>query len=80
MQNISANSTNLYEGKGRTFQVTSVPNIGLLKNMGLRTGANITVQNRYSLGGPVLLRIEGAYSVALGKDIALQIGVKEVAS
>jgi len=79
MQNIPSN---LYEAKnkGKTFQVTSVPNIGLLKNMGLRTGVNITVQNRYALGGPVLLRVEGAYSVALGKDIAKQISIKEVIS
>ena len=72
---------NLYnaEKKGE-FQVTSVPNIGLLEGMGLRTGTRVMVQTRYSFGGPVLLRVEDAYSVALGKDIAVQIGVKKVAS
>ena len=72
---------NLYAAnkKGR-FQVTSVPSIGLLESMGLRTGTYVTIQNRYAFGGPVLLRVEDAYSVALGKDIALQIGVKQVSA
>jgi len=73
--------TNLYAaGKEGMFQITSVPNIGLLENMGLRSGTKIAIQNRYALGGPVLLRVEDAYSVALGKDIAVQIGVKQVAA
>jgi Fe2+ transport system protein FeoA len=58
--------------------VVSVPANGLLENIGLRTGARVSVQNRYALGGPVLLRVEDAYSVALGKDIAVQIGVVAV--
>lgn len=70
---------NLYEARRMgTFQVVSVPDIRLLENMGLRTGTKITVQNRYALGGPVLLRVEGAYSVALGKDVAKKIEIKEV--
>ena len=71
----------LYEAKkAGTFQVASVPQIGLLEGMGLRIGTKVTVQNRYGLGGPVLLRVEGAYSVALGKDIAQQIAVRETAA
>ncbi|MCL2545808.1 MAG: ferrous iron transport protein A [Oscillospiraceae bacterium] len=67
---------NLYEATKRgTFQVTSVPQIGLLEGMGLRIGTKVTVQNRYALGGPVLLRVEDTYSIALGKDIAQQIAV-----
>lgn len=70
---------NLYEAKIRgTFQVTSIPNIRLLENMGLRIGSQITIQYRYALGGPVLLRIEDAYSIALGKDIAKQINIQEI--
>jgi len=72
-------TVNLYSAKKTgTFQVVSVPDIGLLENLGLRTGTQVTLQNRYSLGGPVLLRVEDAYSVALGKDIAKQITVQEV--
>ena len=68
------NGINLYEAaKKGEFTVTSVPDIGLLESLGIRVGSKITVQNRYILGGPVLLRVEGAYSVALGKDIAKQI-------
>ena len=69
---------NLYEAKNRgTFHVASIPQIRLLESMGLRKGTQITVKNRYIMGGPVLLRVEGAYDLALGKDIAQQIAVKE---
>ena len=71
----------LYEAKKNScFQVKSMPDIGLLENIGLRVGSVITIQNRYALGGPVLLRIEDAFAVALGKDIAAQITVREVAA
>ena len=71
---------NLYEAaKKREFAVISVPDIGLLESLGIRAGSKITVQNRYALGGPVLLQVESAYSVALGKDIAKQIEVAELA-
>jgi len=73
-------ATNLYEAKkNSTFQVDSTPEIGLLESLGLRAGTQITVQNRYALGGPVLLRVEGAYSIAVGKDIAKQIAVRALA-
>ena len=68
--------TNLYEAKMNTkLQVMSIPDVGLLKNLGLRVGTNLAVQTRYSLGGPVLLRIEDTFTVAVGKDIATQIAV-----
>ena len=71
--------SSLYDAeKMGMFQVVSTPGIGLLENLGLRTGTHITLQNRYSMGGPVLLRVEGAYTIALGKDIAECITVKEV--
>jgi len=71
----------LYEAqKQGNFQVTSIPKIGLLENMGLRIGTNILVQNRYAMGGPVLLTVEGAYSIAIGKDIAQQVAVTEVSA
>lgn len=71
--------TNLYEAQRKTpIQVSSIPKIGLLENIGIRVGTNMMVKNRYAFGGPVLLLVEGAYSVAIGKDIAQQIAVKEV--
>ena len=70
---------NLYETKKRAkFQVLSVPAISLLESIGLRVGTQVTIQNRYALGGPVLLSVEGAHAIALGKDIAKQINVEEV--
>jgi len=70
---------NLYEAnRGGTFQVASVPKIGLLENLGLRIDTQVTVQSRYALGGPVLLRVEGAFTVAIGKDIATQIAVRSI--
>ncbi|MCL2201849.1 MAG: ferrous iron transport protein A [Oscillospiraceae bacterium] len=69
---------NLYSAeKNNVFTVVSVPNIGLLENLGIRLGTTISLQNRYAFGGPVVLRVEDAYSVALGKDVASQITVKE---
>ena len=75
---INKQPINLYEAKkSSSLQVASIPQIQLLENMGLRIGTQVTVQNRYALGGPVLLRVEGAYDLALGKDIAQQIAVTE---
>ena len=69
---------NLYEARmNKPLNVISVPNVGLLQNLGIRVGTKIAVKNRYALGGPVLLRIEDAFTVAVGKDIAAQIAVKE---
>lgn len=72
-------TTNLYEAKkGDSFRIVSVSNIAMLESLGLRSGTQIAVQNRYAFGGPVLLRVEDTYCVALGKDIATQILVREV--
>ncbi|MCL1843353.1 MAG: ferrous iron transport protein A [Defluviitaleaceae bacterium] len=69
---------NLYEAtKGEAFQIASVPKIGMLENLGLRVGTFVTVQSRFALGGPVLLRVEDSFAVAIGKDIATQIAVRE---
>ncbi|MCL2169774.1 MAG: ferrous iron transport protein A [Defluviitaleaceae bacterium] len=70
---------NLYQAKKNgTFLIVSVPDIELLSNLGLREGVSAEVKSRYALGGPVLLRVENSFNVALGKDIAIQIGVREV--
>ena len=73
------NSTNLYNAKPtEMLQITYIPNIGMLEGLGLRYGTKLKIQNKYVFGGPVLLRVEEAFSIALGKDIATQIGVEEV--
>jgi len=67
----------LYKAKMNTvFQVESVPDVGLLQNLGLRKGTKISIEHRYAFGGPVLLNIEDTFSVAVGKDIATQITVE----
>ncbi|MCL1904233.1 MAG: ferrous iron transport protein A [Oscillospiraceae bacterium] len=73
------NIKSLYQAeKRKSFKVVSVPDIELLRNIGLRTGTNVTVQTRYAFGGPVLLKVEDTYEVALGKDIANNIQVADV--
>jgi len=72
-------TTNLYAAKeGHPLKIVSVANIALLESLGVRLGTQLAVKNRYTFGGPVLLRIEDSYSVAIGKDIATQILVQEV--
>ena len=72
---------NLYEArKHRTFQIVSVPPVGLLENLGVYAGTRVAIQARYAFGGPVLLRVAGAYLVAVGKDIAKQIVVMDDAA
>ena len=69
---------NLYEAKiSKPFFVVSAPEITLLENLGIRQGMQICILNRYRFGGPVLLWVDNAYTVALGKDIAMMIFVVE---
>jgi len=71
---------NLYEArKNKAFKIVSVPNNELLKNLGIHQNREVIIQNRYAFGGPILLRVQNAYSVAIGKDIAKQISIKEAA-
>jgi len=66
---------NLYKAdKNKIYQVINAPD-GLLESMGVRSGVRVEIKNRYVLGGPVLLRVEDAYSIAIGKDVAKGIQV-----
>jgi len=72
---------NLYSAKKNArLQIISVPGIELLEGLGLRSGTTIVVKSRYGLGGPVLLRVADSFDVAIGKDIATQIAVKEASN
>jgi len=74
---------NLYEAsktksqKNKPLKIVSVPNIALLQGLGLRTNTKVSIHTRYALGGPVLLRVEDTFAVAIGKDIATQIIIEE---
>lgn len=54
----------------------NIPNISLLKNLGIRKDSQIFKKHTYRLGGPVLVSVD-LREIALGKDIAEQIIVKE---
>ena len=70
---------NLYSAKKKAvFEIVSLPGISQLTNLGIRVGTQVYIQARYKLGGPVLLLVEDDFTVAIGKDIATQIAVKEV--
>lgn len=76
---MSINSINLYDAHSTDeLQIQSVPQIHLLESLGLTQGTKVKIQNRYALGGPILLRVEDAFAVALGKDVATQITVKAI--
>ena len=67
---------NLYSAKkNAVYNLIRVPDIGLLKNLGLSRGTTVAIRERYALGGPVLLNVEDSFDVAIGKDIAVQITV-----
>ena len=65
-------------GQNIPLKVSSVPDVGLLQNLGLRIGTKVAVMHRYALGGPVLLEVEDSFSVALGKDIAAEVTVEGI--
>ena len=79
MDNDKNSGMSLYEAeKKRPLEVVAVPEVAQLHNLGLRVGTRLAVENRYRLGGPVWLRVEDAYGVAVGADVARHITVKEV--
>ena len=72
-----ASEISLYKAKsGTIYDVVNVPDVDLLKSLGIREGASIEVICRYPLGGPVLVRVEELSAVAIGKDIATLVSVK----
>ena len=74
---MTSTTMNLYDAnKNDPLAVVSVPDIELLRGLGVRVGTPVAVQGRHAFGGPVLLRIDGTYTVALGKSIATQITVQ----
>lgn len=73
------NIKSLYEAKKNSnHQVVEAPDVCQLGNLGIRTGTKVMVQSRYAFGGPVLLRVDDTYTVAVGKDVAKDIQVVDV--
>jgi len=73
---MSVLSESLYTTKSNeVLTIVSVPSIALLECMGLRVGTQIKIKHKYAFGGPVLLKVEDSFLVAVGKDIAKQVVV-----
>ncbi|KAB2951807.1 ferrous iron transport protein A [Heliorestis acidaminivorans] len=58
------------------YVIEQIPQVGLLKSLGLREGATVTVLSQQPLGGPIVIKI-GSRHIAIAKDLADQITVKE---
>lgn len=58
------------------YIVTEVPNIKILDSLGIFPGTVLHKKQRYKFGGPVLIDLS-TREIALGKDIAASIKVKE---
>lgn len=64
--------------KSGQYKVVSLPDIYLLKVLGIRKGTNFTIQSKQPLGGPIVVKI-GSRSIAIAKNVANEIVVEEVA-
>lgn len=64
--------------EGRMYRVVRVPDVKILRSLGIFPGAVVLKKKRYRLGGPVLVEL-AARQIALGKDVARSILVKEEA-
>ena len=71
-------SQNLYEAAcNANYELISVPDINLLKSMGIHAKLQVHKKYRYAFGGPVILKIDHG-QIAVGKEVASQIQVREV--
>jgi Fe2+ transport system protein FeoA len=69
---------NIYQAKNnRYYIIESVPETPLLLSLGIEPNVRVYKKYSYRLGGPVIIDVDMC-RVAIGKDIARQIIVKEV--
>lgn len=61
----------------RQCVIERMPQVKLLNSMGVREGMPVSIMSIQPLGGPIVIRI-GNRNVAIAKDLAEQIFVKEV--
>lgn len=57
------------------YIITNVPELGILKSLGIVKDACISKLMTHGLGGPVLIKVESS-EIAIGKDIAEKIMVR----
>ncbi|QGG46630.1 FeoA family protein [Heliorestis convoluta] len=68
----------LYDREQKSLcQIESLPQVSLLKSLGLRQGAVVSVLSKQPLGGPIVIKI-GNRHIAIAKDLADQIEVREM--
>lgn len=63
--------------KNRRCMIEKLPSNHLLKSLGVREGITVSVMSRQPLGGPIVIQI-GKRSIAIARDVAEQIVVREV--
>lgn len=67
----------LYSLKNNSIAlIEKMPIVPLLTSMGVREGIKISVVTKQPMGGPIVVQI-GRRSIAIGKDVAEQILIKE---
>ena len=57
------------------YIITSAPQLGILKSLGIVKNASVYKEMTHRFGGPVLLKVESS-KIAIGKDIAEKILVR----
>ncbi|MCC5910530.1 MAG: ferrous iron transport protein A [Clostridiaceae bacterium] len=57
--------------------IEKLPQINLLKSIGVREGMTVCIKSKQPFGGPVVIEM-GKRSVAIARDVAQQILVREV--
>lgn len=62
--------------ENRRYTVSDVPDVKILHSLGFFPGTAVYKKKRFKLGGPVLINL-ATREIALGKDIAKAIVVKE---
>ncbi len=71
-------NNNLYQAEiGKNYTIFAIPDNHLLSCIGILEGATIKAEHRYGIGGPVSISLS-TRKIAIGKDIAEKIYVKEV--
>lgn len=63
--------------KSHRYRIGYLPEIHLLKALGIRRGIDICIQSKQPFGGPVVIRI-GNRSIAIASELADLIEVEEV--
>ena len=63
--------------KTYNYKIENLPDLHLLRVLGLRKGTDFMVQSKQPLGGPIVVKV-GNRSIAIAKDVAREIVVQEV--